>query len=83
MELKDTVEMMLSNDYKERFKAEYWQIKIRYDKLKDMCEKWDKGELNFEPTCKRDTYNWQLLAMLEYLSVLEYRAKQERVELDG
>lgn len=25
MELKDTVEMMTSSDYKERFKAEYYQ----------------------------------------------------------
>ena len=28
MELKDTVEMMGSEDYKERFKAEYYQVKI-------------------------------------------------------
>lgn len=34
MELKDTVEMMGSADYKERFKAEYYQTKIRYEKLK-------------------------------------------------
>ena len=34
MELKDTIEMMTSNDYKERFKAEYYQAKIRYEKLK-------------------------------------------------
>lgn len=36
MELKDTVEMMNSSDYKERFKAEYQQVAIRYQKLKDM-----------------------------------------------
>lgn len=30
MELKDTVEMMNSEDYKERFKAEYQQVVIRY-----------------------------------------------------
>ena len=29
MELKDTIEMMVSVDYKERFKAEYLQLKIR------------------------------------------------------
>ena len=29
MELKDTIELMNSSDYKERFKAEYWQTKIR------------------------------------------------------
>lgn len=33
MELKDTIELMNSSDYKERFKAEYLQVKIRYDKL--------------------------------------------------
>ena len=32
--LIDTVEMMASADYKERFKAEYAQTKIRYEKLK-------------------------------------------------
>ena len=29
MELKETVEMMNSADYKERFKAEYQQVVIR------------------------------------------------------
>ena len=34
MELKETAKQMVSNDYKERFKAEYYQTKIRYEKLK-------------------------------------------------
>ena len=34
MELKDTVGMMSSSDYRDRFKAEYYQLKIRYEKLK-------------------------------------------------
>ena len=55
MELKDTVQMMNSADYKDRFEAEYYQIVIRYEKLKAMLEKWDKGELNFTPTCPRKT----------------------------
>ena len=29
MELEDTIELMKSSDYKERFKAEYLQTKIR------------------------------------------------------
>ena len=33
MELKDTIELMKSNDYKDRFKAEYYQVKIRREKL--------------------------------------------------
>ncbi len=82
MELKETVELMNSNDYKERFLAEYFQVKIRYDKLKAMVEKWDKGELNFTPTCPRTIYDTQLQAMENYLKVLELRAKIENVDLN-
>jgi hypothetical protein len=81
MELKDTATMMIDGDYKERFKAEYLQVKIRYDKLVNMCEKWDKGELNFTPTCDRNVYDRQLKAMKDYLSVLEERALKESVNL--
>lgn len=74
MELKDTIEMMNSEDYKERFKAEYYQVKIRYDKLNAMLEKWDNGELNFKPTCERYIYNEQVYFMEQYLAILELRA---------
>ena len=46
MNLKKTIGMMCSDDYRERFKAEYFQVDIRYQKLKEMVEKWDAGELN-------------------------------------
>lgn len=82
MELRDTVEMMNSEDYKERFKAEYQQNVIRYQKLAAMLEKWDKGELNFEPTCPRSTYNMQIKAMTDYIAVLEARVVMEGVDLD-
>ena len=36
MKLADTVEMMNSSDYKERFKAEYAQLVIRYYGLRNM-----------------------------------------------
>ena len=29
MKLNDTIEMMNNADYKERFKAEYYQLKVR------------------------------------------------------
>lgn len=81
MELRDTVAMMTSEDYKERFKAEYYQLAIRYKKLKAMCDKWDKGELEFNPTCPRSTYNMQMTAMTDLLAVLEARALAEGIEL--
>lgn len=80
-ELKQTVELMNSSDYKERFKAEYYQLKIRYEKLHNMCEKWDKNELEFTPTCSRFTYARQLNAMAFYLKILEERAVVEKIEL--
>ena len=80
-ELYQTVSFMSSPDYKLRFKGEYYQTKIRYDKLKSMVEKWDKGELEFTPTCPRDTYSWQLKVMEEYLQILKMRANMEGIDL--
>ena len=81
MILKDTVEMMNSNDYKERFKAEYYQLVIRYKGLKSMLTKWDEGTINFDPTCPRSTYNMQIKAMTDYITVLEARAAMEGIDL--
>jgi len=80
MELRDTIEMMDSEDYKERFKAEYQQNVIRYKKLAAMLEKWDNGELNFKPACPRSTYNMQVKAMADYIAVLEDLAVMEGVQ---
>lgn len=81
MELNDTVEMMLSDDYKERFRAEYWQLSIRYRKLREMLRLRDAGKLNFEPTCNRRIFNLQLRAMEDYLAILESRAQIEGIGL--
>ena len=83
MELNETIEMMTSADYKERFKAEYYQLKIRLNSLAQMLLKYD--ELNFKPKCSFDLLNGQLkvmeLYMECYINVLEERAKIENIEL--
>lgn len=76
-----TVEGMLSPDYKERFKAEYQQTKIRYDKLHAMLVKADAGKLEFEPTCPLDLLRRQAAAMGQYLYCLEVRAQIEGIDL--
>ena len=81
MELNDTVEMMNSKDYKERFRAEYCQTVIRYGLLKNMLDRWDEGRLNFVPKCPRSTYNMQIRAMADYIAVLEARAVMEDIDL--
>lgn len=81
MELKDTIELMASDDYKERFKAEYWQTKIRYEKLHKMIIKYEAGTLDFEPTCPKELLQQQASAMGAYLYNLEVRAQLEKIEL--
>ena len=81
MDLKDTISMMESTDYKERFKAEYEQLRIRFEKLNAMLDKWDAGTLTFNPICPRSTYNIQTRSMADYMAVLEERAVMEGVAL--
>lgn len=79
--LNETVEKMLSADYKERFQAEYRQTKIRYDKLHAMIVKADAGTLEFEPTCPIELLRRQASAMGQYLYCLEVRAQIEGIDL--
>lgn len=81
MELKDTIEMMNSADYKERFKAEYHQTKIRYEKLHKMVVKYEAGTLNFTPKCSLELLKEQKKHMGMYLNCLEIRAEIEGIEL--
>lgn len=81
MELKDTIEMMQSDDYKERFKAEYQQTKIRYDKLDAMTVKYEAGTLSFTPTCSLELLKDQKKHMGNYIRCLKIRAEIEGIEL--
>ena len=81
MELKDTIELMQSTDYKERFKAEYMQTKIRYQKLHKTVVKADAGTLEFEPSCPLDLLREQKKYMGNYLYYLEVRAEIEGIDL--
>jgi hypothetical protein len=81
MELRDTINLMTSADYKERFIAEYAQAEIRRRKLRTMLQKWERGELDFTPTCPIGVLGAQLAAMQEYVISLEKRAIIEKIEL--
>lgn len=81
MELKDTIEMMTSSDFKERFKAEYFQLVIRMDKLSEMLDKYKAGELNFKPKCDYNTLLDQYVSMSAYKNYLKKRAEIEGIDL--
>lgn len=81
MELKDTVEMMQSDDFKERFRAEYFQTKIRYDKLDEMTVCYEAGTLPFTPNCSLELLKEQKKYMGNYIRCLKIRAQIENIDL--
>lgn len=91
MQLEQTVELMKSSDYKERFVAEYYQTKIRYEKLKAFNNKIEASERTLygckktiempKHDCPSDLLIQQQSVMGEYLHLLEVRAVIEGIEL--
>ena len=77
--LENTVEMMLSDDYKERFIAEYQQLVNRKNKLQKVIREYDKN--TFESDCSIDLLIWQLKTMQMYEYILKRRAEVEGIEL--
>ena len=86
MELKETIDLMLSSNYKERFIAEYRQTKIRYEKLKNFCNKIEVetmlGKELTKHDCPLQLLREQQKYMGLYLSILEKRALIENIKLD-
>ena len=80
MKLIDTV-MMNSENYKERFRAEYFQLDIRINGLSNMLEKYKEGSLTFTPSCSYEVLYTQLVHMENYKRSLEERAKIENIIL--
>ena len=82
MKLQDTVDWMLSDDYRDRFRAEYWQLRIRADKMKVILNRHRRNELNFEPNCPYNLLEYQLSVMDDLLGILERRAEIEGINLN-
>lgn len=86
LELKDTVTGMTSDDYKERFKAEYQQLKIRCDRLKHFVNQIEVAQIlgkeEPEHDCPIDVLRDQLAYMGLYQTLLEKRAIIEEIELN-
>lgn len=81
MELKDTLELMTSNDYKDRFRAEYWQTKIRYNKLFEIVTDYDIKKTSFNEPANIKLFRKQAKAMLNYLDALLTIAEIEKIKL--
>ena len=82
MELKDTIDGMISDDYKGRFKAEYQQVKIRKAKLNKVIDGYYKNTLSFKLDTPIELLHKQYDLMSDYLFILGVRAKIEGINLD-
>ena len=91
MDLSDTVGAMCSDDYKARFMAEYYQTKIRYEKLKKFNTKIEAArntqycspkEVEMpKHDCPDELLREQQSVMGSYLHLLELRAEIEGIDL--
>lgn len=86
-DLKETIDLMISDDYRDRFKAEYQQTKIRYEKLKNICNRIEAANAGLnvalpEHNCPYWLLQEQQRNMGEYLHTLEQRALVEGIELE-
>lgn len=81
MELKDTVNLMLSSDFKDRLVGEYLQVKIRLNSLEAFIKKAQAGDLSFDLNCPIDLLIKQREIMRAYVSVLEERTDFEEFDV--
>jgi len=81
MKLKDTITLMLSDNYKDRLKGEYYQIANRHEGLGKMLKLYKANELPFKPVCSYKLLYEQYVIMGDYMNILEERACIENIEL--
>ena len=82
-QLDQTVDLMRSESYKERFIAEYAQIAIRTLRLERVLKSIEDNTCPkcFEPTCDIEILKSQYKTMNAYRATLIFRAAIEDIEL--
>ena len=82
-QLDQTVDLMKSESYKERFIAEYAQVELRYKRLERVLKSIEDNTCPkcFKPTCPVDILESQFKYMNDYRAILIVRAAIEDIEL--
>lgn len=75
--LKETVELMTSENYQDRFEGEVLQLCIRINRLRDTLINIYNGTCNFTPKCSTELLEAQLDSMEELLRIYAIRASVE------
>lgn len=81
MELKDTIELMTSADYKARFIAEYEQAVIRIKKLMNFIDALESGKVPVAYEDQKLLLGVQYGYLVGYICVMQDRAAEEDIDL--
>ena len=81
MDFESTVVGMLSDDYEERFVAEFQQLKIRLEALKRFIGDVEHKKADVELRCPLALLKMQAAQMQKYLNAMIIRAYYEEIEL--
>lgn len=83
--LDQTIGYMLSADYKDRFKAEFWQVSLRASKLEHYIKRIKDARESGEPEpphdCSIELLEEQLDCMYDYCRILLKRGLVEHINL--
>ena len=74
-DLQETVYAMTSDNYKQRFIAEYAQVAIRANKLSDIINRYFNDTLDFKLECGIWLLVEQYMVMKHYIESLQKRAE--------
>ena len=80
-DLQETVYAMTSDNYKQRFIAEYAQVVIRANKLVDVINGYFNETLEFKLECGICLIVEQYMVMKHYIEILQKRAEIENIDL--
>ena len=80
--LDETIDGMLSKDYKERLKAEYRQLIIRLERLDTIIDDYNYYVIKYLDISSLKILKEQRYAMDLYKKALEVRAEYEGINLD-
>lgn len=78
--LEETITLMTSDNYKDRFVAEYRQLSIRCAKLGNAIRRAKAGEFSFN--CPLKLIDLQYVTMIQYMAILQERASIEGISLE-
>lgn len=82
MKLKNTIGWMLSDDWKIRLRAEYWQAAIRLEEVSIRLNKCLVGQLSV-PTDEFKLLNEQIKILMDYMLTISKRAEIAGVSILG